>query len=560
MKAKKILVTLLAAAMTVSAFTACGGSGKETGSTGGSASSGSKPAASTDSAASESGEAETPSYVNATGLPIVNEPITLKMMVVKNVSDLGKSWNEKECVQRAVEETGINFEFTEISQAAWSEQIGVTLAGGDLPDVIVGSISNFAAYTESIQPLNDLLDAYAPNLTAFYEEHPELKIAGTMEDGNLYSFPLLQQQGYYTHNNRYAINQEWLDNIGMEIPTTQDELYAVLKAFKEKDANGNGDPNDELPISFTGNTAVALDENSYGMNFLMNSCGVHSVKYVQVDDGVVSFAPTSPEYRQFLEFANKLYTEGLIDPDSFVQQFPDFTAKGNADRIGIVAHHSYLDIVVGAQNMEKYSILLPTEDANGNITVTGRSVDGDWVYDCYKISKNSQYAEAAVRLYDYVISSEELVTLWSWGPEGKVYTVNDQGQKVRVSEFTDGMTSFAQARQTYGAGMSGFWIYPKDMYQSWVMQPRDQLMDDFEEAYTPYLCEPMPLGIDKQEVVDRRADQFTEINTYIQNFTAESIMKGIDDSDWEKHLKTCENLDVATYTQDYQNFYNDKKA
>lgn len=558
MKAKKILVTLLAAAMAVSTFAACGSSdgGKE--SSGGSESS--KVSASFSEDASGSDETETLSYVNATGLPIVNEPITLKMMVVKNVSDLGKSWNEKECVKRAVEETGINFEFTEISQAAWSEQIGVTLAGGDLPDVIVGSINNFAAYTESFLPLNDLLDTYAPNLTAFYEKNPELKVAGTMEDGNLYSFPLFQQQGYYTHNNRYAINQEWLDNVGMEIPTTQDELYEVLTAFKEQDANGNGDANDELPISFTGNTAAALDANAYGMNFLFNCCGIHSVNYVQVEDGVVSFAPTTEEYRQFLEFANKLYTEGLIDPDSFVQQVPDYTAKGNADRIGIVAHHSYLDIVVGAQNMAKYSIMLPTKDANGDVTVTGRSVNGDWNYDCYKVSKDSKYAEAAVRLYDYVISSEELVTLWSWGPEGDVYTVNEEGKKERVSEFTDGMTSFAQARQTYSAGMSGFWIYPKDMYQSWVMQPRDQLMKDFEETYTPYLAEPMPLGIDKQEVVDRRADQFTEINTYIQNFTAESIMKGIDDSGWEKHLKTCESLDVATYTEDYQNFYNDKKV
>ena len=42
--------------------------------------------------------------------------------------------------------------------------------------------------------------------------------------------------------------------------------------------------------------------------------------------------------------------------------------------------------------------------------------------------------------------------------------------------------------------MSGFWIYPKEMYQAWEMQPRDQLMADFEELYTPYLCETMPLG------------------------------------------------------------------
>ena len=51
-------------------------------------------------------------------------------------------------------------------------------------------------------------------------------------------------------------------------------------AFKEQDANGNGDPNDEISFSMHGNTAAALDANSYGMNFLLNSCGIHSSNYV----------------------------------------------------------------------------------------------------------------------------------------------------------------------------------------------------------------------------------------------------------------------------------------
>ena len=481
------------------------------------------------------------------------------MLVQKNVSDLGNSWQDKECVQRAQEETGITLEFTEISQAAWAEQIGVILASGEMPDVMVGSISNFAAYTESFLPLNDLIDRYAPNVTAFYDEHPELKVAGTMEDGNIYSLPTFQQQGYYTHNNRYAINKDWLDAVGMEVPTTQDELFDVLMAFKEQDPNGNGEA-DEIPFSMQGNTAAALDANAYGMNFLMNSCGIHSTNYVQIDDGVVSFAPTREEYRDFLEFANKLYVNGLIDPDGFVQQSADFLAKGAAGRIGSFGHHSYLDIVVGADKMDQYVPMLPMQDKNGNITVTGRNIDGDWLYDYYKISATCAIPEVAIRLYDYVNSSEEIVTLWSWGPEGDVYTVNEDGVKVRVTEFKDGLTNFAQARQTYGAGMSGFWIYPKEMYDSWEMQPRDQLMADFEALYTPYLCEPMPLGQDRQEVVDRRAEQFTEINTYIQNFTAESIMQGVTDASWAEHLSACEKLDVAAYTQDYQNFYDEKKV
>lgn len=558
MKGKQCIALLLAVLM-LCALAACGGDGSSSGT-------GSSPAQSTGntsgigSAQQEGGEGSAPAYVNQTGLPIVNEPTTVTMLVQKSILDLGSSWQEKECVKRAQEETGLTLEFTEISQAAWAEQMGVTLASGELPDVIVGTFPNFGKYLDSFMPLNSLIDTYAPALTAFYEERPELKVACVMEDGNIYSMPLLQDQGQYAYAHRYVINKTWLDNVKMDIPTTQDQLFDVMMAFKEQDANGNGDPNDELPFSMEANTAVALDNDSYGINFLMNSCGVHSANYVQVDDDVVSFSPTREEYRDFINFAHKLYSNGLIDVDGFVQQTSDFFAKGAAGRIGIYGHHSYADIVCGADKVDQYVPILPMQDKNGNIVTVGRAVSGDWNYDCYKISNTCEHPEAAVRLYDYVIGDPEVNNLWSYGTEGGSYTINEDGEKVRKIEFEDeGMNSFAQARHTFGAGMNGFWIVPQETYDSWYKDKRELLMVEFEEMYKPYLCTPMPLGIDKQEVVERRNDQFAEINTYIQNFTVESIMNGLDDAGWEKHLQSCERLNVAQYVEDYQNFYNDKK-
>lgn len=224
--------------------------------------------------------------------------------------------------------------------------------------------------------------------------------------------PLLQDQGQYAYNNRYVINKTWLDNVKMDVPTTQDELFDVMTAFKEQDANGNGDPDDELPFSMHSNTTAALDGNSYGINFPMNSCGVHSVNYAQVDGDVVSFSPTREEYRDFIHFANKLYANGLIDVDSFVQQQSDFFAKGAAGRIGIYSHHSYADIVCGADKVDQYVPMLPMQDKNGNIVTVGRAVSGDWNYDCYKISNTCEHPEVN--------------NLWSYGTEGGSYTVNEE--------------------------------------------------------------------------------------------------------------------------------------
>lgn len=186
MKGKRCIALLLAVLM-LCALAACGGESSSSGSSGGAAgTSGTESGESTgDAGASqqEGGGDGAPAYLNQTGLPIVNEPTTVTMLVQKSILDLGNSWQEKECVKRAQEETGLTLEFTEISQAAWAEQMGVTLASGELPDVIVGSFPNFGKYLDSFMPLNTLIDAYAPALTAFYEERPELKVACVMETG-----------------------------------------------------------------------------------------------------------------------------------------------------------------------------------------------------------------------------------------------------------------------------------------------------------------------------------------------------------------------------------------
>ena len=45
------------------------------------------------------------------------------------------------------------------------------------------------------------------------------------------------------------MRKDWLDRLSLEVPTTWDEWVEVFKAFKEQDANGNGDPNDEIPFT-----------------------------------------------------------------------------------------------------------------------------------------------------------------------------------------------------------------------------------------------------------------------------------------------------------------------
>ena len=99
------------------------------------------------------------------------------------------------------------------------------------------------------------------------------------------------------------INKTWLENLGLEMPTTTEEFENVLKAFKDQDPNGNGVA-DETPLSgsITGwNTGV---ENPLLCAFLYND-GSSSSYRVNLEDGKVSFAPSMDKFKEGLGLACK---------------------------------------------------------------------------------------------------------------------------------------------------------------------------------------------------------------------------------------------------------------
>lgn len=108
------------------------------------------------------------------------------------------------------------------------------------------------------------------------------------------------------------INTKWLDAVGMEKPTNTDELYAVLKAFKDKDPNGNGQP-DEIPLmgSQSGTLGAKVVDWIINMFTYYNSGRPYNVS----EDGKLSEQVyLSDDYREALKFVHKLYEEGLLSP------------------------------------------------------------------------------------------------------------------------------------------------------------------------------------------------------------------------------------------------------
>jgi putative aldouronate transport system substrate-binding protein len=156
-----------------------------------------------------------------------------------------------------IEDTyGCNIEFQFLPTGSDSRsKLNIMVAGGDsLGDILFvegldkATIMNYGD-AGAIYDLKEFFDKYDTNLENLAAEIGEdLMTAVTTATGEIWGYPVYYPETNNMTKYRAWINQTWLDNLGLTMPTTTDELYNVLKAFKEQDANGNGDPNDEIPM------------------------------------------------------------------------------------------------------------------------------------------------------------------------------------------------------------------------------------------------------------------------------------------------------------------------
>ena len=254
-----------------------------------------EPGAAKESESSSAAESSTPSeaaegVVNKTnpeGLPIAAEPITLTVGVSASSSSFQGEWASLDWIKQIQEVSGIVT--GAVSYLSGSAQ---ELVSRDYPDISfnVGSDKQIldAAMGGDIYALDELIDSYAPTWKAYLEKDDYARKVVTMSDGHIYSLPIVRDEPSNGGlRDQWLIQKTWLDELNLQVPTTTDEFYEVLKAFKENAGTGSI-PQDVIPYYTYGilnNVGGALDIiNSYGVR-------VANERYmVTVDDsGKVEF-------------------------------------------------------------------------------------------------------------------------------------------------------------------------------------------------------------------------------------------------------------------------------
>lgn len=480
--------------------------------------------------------------VNATGYPVVDEPITIHIAVQRDVSTDRKSLNDVAYLQEINERTGVHVIWDEYSGSEYREKVNLMFVSGNLPDAFFGEGLNDIDIQSNLDyfiPMNDLIDQYAPNIQHCFEKEPAIKKVVTSTDGNIYSLFRVRQSYFPNTINMMAINKKWLDKLGLAVPTTLDEFYQVLKAFKENDPNGNG-VQDEIPlinVHQMGNTNITENWIYPCFGVYDNTSYSELTYHLMMRDGKTLFTPAQEGYKQALQYLHRLYSEGLLDPELFTSTGDTYNAKMQ-DKKDIIGSFCAWTISngVGYDRMNDFVQLLPLAGPEGD---KGWSVVSDIAIgrNMFAITSKNAYPEATMRWIDEFYSADTSIQTF-YGPYGIMTTKNSDGTVV-ASNPPEG-TTYGTWRWGNIPADSACYACFKDFED--FLTPAKQQGDRavYQDAIEPWLqpsdeCYPnVTFTLDQISELQRVV---VDLNTYVETSLAKFVTNGFTDSDWEGYLQ-----------------------
>ena len=336
--------------------------------------------------------------------------------------DTSRVWTENLFFQRMEERTGVHLDLIQYTKAEnWQAAKDGMLDGTvELPDALfkadLTTLETVALLEAGkIIDLKPYLEQYAPNLWALLTANPEWMEAITLPTGEIAALPALDQMQF---NNAMWINQSWLSKAGLDKPTTAEELTEVLRVFRDRDMNGNGKQNDEVPLTFS---------SMWDLRFLAHAFGINANDYyVTMDEnGTVSEILTTEENRAFLTWLHQLWEEGLLDQNGF-SGLRDLTANTDDDDADIVYGVMLASTpveLVRANALNEYALLEPMVYEGKRVY---RDLCGDVVRGTFAITSACEDPAALVAWVDYLYTEEGFI-LAEAGMEGEEFTWNDDG-------------------------------------------------------------------------------------------------------------------------------------
>ena len=485
---------------------------------------------------------------------LAQEEVVLTMMGLE-ADGSGRSWSDNLFFERMREKTGVSFVFDQHSDPAafQAAKDAAFSPGGTLPDVLFKANLTPAeemAYAKSGQlvDLAPYLTEYAPNLSAILEKRADWRAIITQPDGTIASLPVLSGADRQC---AVWINSQWLEALDLPMPRTIDEYTQTLRAFRDKDPNGNG-KKDEIPLSLVG---------PFEAKFLLHAFGLAPNDYnLYVDaDGQVRFAPFEAGYYDFVKWLSMAREESLIERDAFRQlQSTRTTAQGTQTDVatlgGMVTIAPYT--VVNMDMTTQYAALLPLEHEGKRVY---RQLLNGVGRGAFAVTRACENIPAALAWVD-ALYTEEGGRLAFAGLEGEDYTVAADGSwKWNAGEAYEGLAETVEKRIIAGDSRTPGLEPAAFMRKSEI--EADNHARKQVDLIRPYLAEPFPVTWPADEARQARIAALQEaLGTCVDTAIAEFAMgiREINDENWQAFQEELRALGAEEFCALWQATYDER--
>lgn len=547
MKVKKLMAMMLCIVMLASLFAGCGGGEPEAEST-------------------EAAEWDGKITIGVVDHPLVQDYETNKLTL----------WLE--------EQTGYDLEFQVLaaSNGDAKSQLATRTAGGEkLPDIIIGlslsdgEIKDYGDDGYFLDLKEILYDREKSNnfwelLEHAYPDDEEraflMQRATDPENGAIYALPSMEYSIFDPIDSMVYINTAWLDKLGLEMPTDNDSLYEVLKAFVNDDPNGNG-LRDEIGIVGRPYGTFGHSATSWLIN---NFCLMSTEEWFNVDDnGKLSLPFMSDEYREALIYLNKLTRENLL-PSSIWSMTPADTKRllnpdDGVNRVGIFVGHPSVVLNEGYTNHYEYEPLpywgYAMEHSQSfvkRVFITEDCDNLDAVWNLL-MTMHTQEAVYRMRYGEYGVD-------WEYADDNTT-SVSGEEAKIKVLNMDVWSTS---NNQNWHSTVGTITFYSEnentqldeDMSE-WAKFKYGLLMGAYRNKEAALKAKPykkmMPLIYTEEERLLTEAE-VSNCKAWIETMRAQFACgtDGLDpanDKDWQDYLDELNRLGVDTWIEQAQNIY-----
>lgn len=424
------------------------------------------------------------------------------------------------------------------------QALALAVAAKNIPDVVYDwTQENFNKYgmQGALIPLNDLIDKFAPNYKKFLEENPAVKYFSTASDGNIYFVPFVTDGDPSTG---WFIRQDWLDKLGMKAPTTVDEFYKTMVAFRDKDPNGNGKKDEIGFFGAQGDIASLLSLFDAYEEF----------RYTK--DGKVSYGPMEDNFLVAIKEIAKWYKEGLIDKELFTRtDGMDYFLGNNTGGIShgwfgsTAKRNDTLKDKIPGFSFIAFAPPAGTDGVQRELNRRNPTAGEGWA-----ISSTNKHPEETMKYFDFWWS-EEGRRLVNFGVEGKHYDMID-GKPIFKDEYINGETLITTVMLGLRAQTNfGFW-QDFGYEEQWINEIAREGMKMYSE--NGYL--PDPITRPQLSYFENEKEHNTlkaQLETYIDETVQGWIFGSTDpDKTYDEFKKTLKTLGVDEYIKIEQKAYN----